>query len=132
MTQITTFEEFCSVAIRRIIEQGCRSSFQGFGGSTCLYFDPNTGNRCVIGQMIPPEIGETLNYGKECRESQAVNADPVLEELEKLYPGIPFRENVKVLIDLQSCHDDAGDNGEFVGDFKRHLAKREIPIPEGV
>lgn len=84
---------------------------QSIGNHTCLYFDPCTFYKCAVGCLIPKKDYSRKFEGHTIRE--LVNDNLLPEEL-----CLEFGDNLELLLDLQSVHDDKDDVSSWEESWK--------------
>ena len=107
-----------------IVKQGKPSGEQQYGGFFCMYNGPD-GTACAVGCLFEPEARRTLPKNQTVPHLISIGALKVVSDPDSME---------SLLRDLQSAHDLAANDRDFMAFFKARMLKiatvYRLTVPE--
>lgn len=114
---LLSLEQIAELSINRLLDQGVAAA----RGASCRYFIEETGNRCAVGVLLPPEVVKFFTHttwgvrgaAVRAREDVETHYSTITKEEAKTFfealasQGIDYQQPgvLDLLGRLQSCHD---------------------------
>lgn len=93
-------QELFTKSVTHLLTQGKKSQRQRIGRSDyqCLYWNPESGDRCAVGCLIPDQA--------VCQDIDDLRDASILTLIQESELSFPDVHNTTLLDDLQDCHDE--------------------------